>query len=171
MKKQYVFSFLLTLSLLAGCSQTATEDGLIEYDTEKVSESLKYLTFHSQMPTLLPFKPEKVTVSAAHRDPNSKEMKFQSTDFHFHKNTGRLSKPELTFRTSIHEDRYDHTDYAVELTNETEARFGVNNEGIKILKWKDKRNEEIYYQLFAYEESSISKAQLIHIANHFTDPK
>ncbi|MFZ0369058.1 MAG: hypothetical protein WAM07_05630 [Halobacillus sp.] len=169
MKKRYVFSFLFTLSLLAACSQTATEDGLIEYDTEEVNEFLKYLTFHSQMPTLLPFKPEKVTVSAAHPDPNSKG-KYQSTDFHFHKSTGRLSTPELTFRTSIHEDRYDNTDFDVELNDGTEARFGINNEGIKILKWGDKRNEDIYYQLFAYEESSISKEQLIHITNHFTDP-
>ncbi|MCA1011596.1 hypothetical protein [Halobacillus halophilus] len=61
MKKWCVFSFLFMLLLLTACSQNATEDGLLAYDTEEVSESLEYLTFPSQMPALLPFKPEKIT--------------------------------------------------------------------------------------------------------------
>ncbi|ASF41299.1 hypothetical protein CEH05_19870 [Halobacillus halophilus] len=169
--KKLALPFILMSVFLVACSQTESEENLVEYNTEEVSRFLKHLSFNPQIPTLLPFKPEKITVSGSDRVMNNNEADYQTNDFYFHKDTKNLTTPDLSFRTSISKDLIDNTDETVELEDGTKAQFGVNNSGIKTLKWKDHKDDNIYYQLFAYKKSSISKEQLIDIANHFSHPE
>ncbi|MBA2174168.1 hypothetical protein H0266_04545 [Halobacillus locisalis] len=155
---------LVLLCLLTACS---SDNEFVSYDKDQVLEYTDYVNFNVEIPSKLPFEPEKITVAAEEVHDEDEKLKVTNNNFlelQFHQNMNDLTTPSITYRVTNNEGEHDYADQSVQLEETESAMYGTNGK-MKMLMWESKG---VHYKLFAHEESSVSKEQLIEIANHYT---
>lgn len=146
-----VIAFIL---ILVGCSNQSTSKELVDYDKEKIINSLNELSFNPEIPKLLPFEPIESEVDVA--DIGGMESSLLSVKF------TNESKEEISFSAGKVENTFDFTEEKVKIKNGLEGKYGDEN-NTKILSWK---KDDIYYELFA-DSDSYSKDEILKIAKSF----
>ncbi len=152
MKK--IVCLTLCIFILGGCIDGTSSNDFVDYNKDKVMQSLEKLSFNPEIPNALPFKPLEIRVNA--EDIGSREGKFFKVSF--------LSEDqdEITFRAIGSQNAIDFTDETVQINENLEGSYG-EKESIQILKWK---KDDIYYELFV-DSDSVSKREMLKIADNF----
>jgi|SRR5699024_6179640 len=147
---------LFTILVTAGCiNQQAIPKEHVEYDKEKVVNSLSKLTFNPEIPNHLPFEPAEIKVDFMD---NEKDSKKNLITISFVND----NQEKVTYRAGKAENAIDFSDEEVNIHENLVGRYG-EEENNKILTW-NKNN--IYYELFT-DSNSISKKEVFDIARDF----
>lgn len=158
---------VVLLCFLTACSST---DEFVSYDKEQVREYADFVNFNIEIPGKLPFEPEKITVAAEEVHNDDEKLNVTNNNFlelHFHQDTTDLTTPAITYRVTSYEGEHDYAGERVQLKEGASAMYGTNG-AMKMLMWG---GNGVHYKLFAHEDSSITKDQLIEIANQYTRVK
>lgn len=152
--------FVLILFLIAGCSNTGGDE-LVDYNHRELEAHLQEQAFQPQLPTKLPFEPEKVDFEPGALSQQDTLLEF---DFYGESKEWLELKTFRTFDGNINLSD-DVEEEEVEVMNQ-EATY-YKNDHVKGLVWK---RGDISYQLVNHTESSsldIEKDVLIETADSF----
>ncbi|TFB13029.1 DUF4367 domain-containing protein [Filobacillus milosensis] len=149
--KKILYIIMISVFILVGCSETSGSKDFVDYEKEKVVNSLNDLSFDPEIPKLLPFEPTETEIDM--RGIGGVENSFIIVTF-MSENQG-----EITFQAGLGINAIDFTEEKVTISENLKGKYGVNDT-TKILKW-DKN--DIYYELLV-DSDSISRNEVLEIA-------
>ncbi|WP_028782336.1 DUF4367 domain-containing protein [Thalassobacillus devorans] len=152
--KKIIFIVMVFLLSLVGCSDDTASKELVDYNKEKVINSLNDVSFTPEVPTKLPFEPKEIRVNL--EGVGGMENSFIKVSFISE------NQEEVTFQAAKSQNAFDFTEEHVKIQGDIEGKYG-EKEKVKILKWN---KDDIYYELFV-DSDSTSKEEVLNIADNF----